>query len=119
MAGLQHALEKTRRNAVHGPDFKSLPSPTDEQPALENYRDPKLMDLADKTPVDLNAEGKLAQPLKPNTVRISDNYISLFRQIFAVARDRKPTFAWSAEGTVASLELAVRYVHVGSVDDMG
>jgi hypothetical protein len=119
MAGLQHALEKAWRNAVHDPDFKSLPSRTGEQPALENYHAPKLMDLAEKTLVDLKAEGKLAQPLKPNTVRIDDDFISLFRQIFAITRDRQPTLVWSAEGTVVALELVVRRVHVGNADDMG
>ena len=67
MAGLQHALENVRRNAVHDPDFKSLPSPTGKQPALEHVHDHKVMEQADKTLVDLSAEGKLAQPLTPNT----------------------------------------------------
>ncbi len=53
ISGLRRALEKARRNAVHDPDFISLPSPTDEKPKLENYHDPKMMELADETLVDL------------------------------------------------------------------
>jgi hypothetical protein len=119
MAGLQHALENVRRNAVHDPDFKSLPSPTGKQQALKKYHDRKIMELADKTLVDPSAEGKLAQPLKPNAVRINDNFLSVFRQIIGGARDRKLTLVRSATGTVVAPELAVRRIHVGNTDDIG
>jgi hypothetical protein len=119
MAGLQHALEKTRHSAVHEPNFKSLPSPTNEQPALESHHNPQVMELADKTLVDRTAAGKLAQPLKPNTVRIDDNCTSPFRQITGVTRDQKPTLVWSATGTVVAPGLAVRRVHVENADAMG
>jgi PmbA protein len=56
LAGVRLALEKARRNAVHDPDFKSLPSPSAEQPTLDQYHDPKVMDLADETLVDLGWE---------------------------------------------------------------
>jgi hypothetical protein len=119
MAGLQHALENARRNAVHDPNFKSLPSPTGEQPALENHHDPHVIELADTMLVDLIAEGKLAQPLKPNTVRSNDNCISLFWPIIGVTRGKKPTPVWSAEGTVVASELTVRRAHVENADEMG
>ncbi|MBI3328213.1 MAG: TldD/PmbA family protein [Nitrospinae bacterium] len=53
---LRRALEKARRDAVHDPDFISFPSPTGEQPRLENYHDPKVMELSDETLVDLGWE---------------------------------------------------------------
>jgi PmbA protein len=60
-------------------------------------------------------DGKLAQPLKPNTVRINENFIHLFQQIIGVSRDKKPTLVWSAEETVVAPELAVRRVHVENI----
>jgi predicted Zn-dependent protease len=65
-------------------------------------------------------DGQLGQPLKPNTVRISDNFIPLFQQIIGITRDKKPTLVWSAEETVVAPELAMRWVHVENIaDDMG
>jgi PmbA protein len=60
-------------------------------------------------------DGKLAQPLKPNTVRLNDNFIHLFQQIIGVSRDKKPTLVWSAEETVVAPELAVSRVHVENI----
>lgn len=94
MAGLQQVLLNARRNAVHNPNFKPLPSSTGEHSALEDSRDADVVELADKMLVDFSAEGKLAQPLKPSTARINDdfidNFISLFRQIIGVTSDKKP-----------------------------
>ena len=62
-------------------------------------------------------DGKLAQPLKPHTVRINDNFISLFQQIIGITRDKKPTLVWSAEETVVAAELAVRHIHIEDIAD--
>jgi hypothetical protein len=157
IVGLPYAIEKSRRNAVHDADFKSLPSPTEEQPPLERYHDPELMESAGGTPVDLGwqvlpgalvtcratgplrythsidglgsgnftcttlgdfyliADGKLDQPLKLNTMRIDDDFISLFQQIIPVTRDKKPTLLWSAEETVVAPERPVRRVQVENI----
>ncbi len=65
-------------------------------------------------------DGQLGQPLKPNTVRINDNFIPLFQQIIGITHDKKPTLVWSAEETVVAPELAMRWVHVENIaDDMG
>jgi predicted Zn-dependent protease len=60
-------------------------------------------------------DGKLAQSLEPNTVRINDNFIPLFQQIIRVSRDKKPTLVSSAEETVVAPELAVRWMHVENI----
>jgi PmbA protein len=62
-------------------------------------------------------DGKLGQPLKPNTVRTNDNFIPLFQQIIGVTGDKKPALVWSAEETVVAPELAVRRVHVENIAD--
>jgi PmbA protein len=59
--------------------------------------------------------GKLAQPLKPETIRINDNFINLFQQIVGVSRGKKPTLVWSAEEAVVAPELAVQRVHVENI----
>jgi predicted Zn-dependent protease len=60
-------------------------------------------------------DGKLGQPLKPNTIRINDNFIQLFQNIIGITRDKKPTLVWSAEETVVAPELAVRQLHVENI----
>jgi predicted Zn-dependent protease len=65
----------------------------------------------------LIADGKLARPLKPNTVRINDHFLMLFQQIIGVTRDEKPALVWSAEETVVAPELAGRRVHVENIAD--
>ena len=64
--------------------------------------------------------GKLGQPLKPNSIRINDNFIQLFQNVIGVTRDKKPTLVWSAEETVIAPELAVRQLHVENIaESMG
>ncbi len=57
----------------------------------------------------------MGQPLKPNTIRINDNFIQLFQNIIGITRDKKPTLVWSAEETVVAPELAVRQLHVENI----
>jgi predicted Zn-dependent protease len=65
----------------------------------------------------LIGNGRMGQPLKPNTVRINDNFISLFQQLIGVTHGKKPTLVWSAEETVVAPELAVRRLHVENIAD--
>ncbi len=53
LEGISKALEKAKRGAVKDPDFKSIPSPTYEQPKLSSYHDKKVMDLEDEEMVSL------------------------------------------------------------------
>jgi predicted Zn-dependent protease len=50
--GVERALGKARRAAVHDPEFVSLPRPGSERPTLRNYHDPALMTLDDRALVD-------------------------------------------------------------------
>ncbi|MBI3328043.1 MAG: TldD/PmbA family protein [Nitrospinae bacterium] len=59
--------------------------------------------------------GSLGQPLKPNTVRINDNFIHLFQRIIGITREKKSTLVWAAEETVVAPELAVQGVHVENI----
>jgi len=59
--------------------------------------------------------GRLGQPLKPNTVRINDNFIRLFQDITGITREKKSTLVWAAEEIVVAPELAVPQVHVENI----
>jgi PmbA protein len=47
LEGVKRALEKARKGAVHDPEFRSLPHPTEESRSLADYHDPKLLAVGD------------------------------------------------------------------------
>jgi hypothetical protein len=47
LEGIQAALEKARRGAVHDPEFTTLPTPSAEKRTLTKYHDAKTMDMKD------------------------------------------------------------------------
>jgi PmbA protein len=51
-AGVERALAKARKAAVADPEFVSLPAPAAIARSLENYHDPRLMDLDDASLVE-------------------------------------------------------------------
>ena len=52
LAGVERALAKARKAAVADPEFVSLPAPAAVARSLENYHDPRLMDLDDASLVE-------------------------------------------------------------------
>ncbi len=52
LRGVERALTKARRAAVHDPEFVSLPKPTGERPTLGAHHDPALMTLDDRALVE-------------------------------------------------------------------
>lgn len=59
--------------------------------------------------------GRLASPLKPNTVRINDNILKLLNAIVGVGRERVGTFAWAADEIVYAPEIAVEGVRITEI----
>lgn len=51
--------------------------------------------------------GKLSSPLKPNAVRVNDNFLRLLRNIIGVGMEKRPTLVWGAEEVVVASEIAV------------
>jgi len=45
--GVERALDKARRGAVHDPEFVSLPKPGQESRTLRDYHDPQLLGIGD------------------------------------------------------------------------
>ncbi|MEX2145473.1 MAG: metallopeptidase TldD-related protein [Candidatus Rokuibacteriota bacterium] len=60
-------------------------------------------------------DGRLAEPLKPNTLRINDNIATFLNNVIGVTRDVKGTIVWAADEVVYAPEIAVRGVHVDEV----
>lgn len=59
--------------------------------------------------------GRLASPLKPNTVRINDNILTILNAIVGVGRERVGTFAWAADEIVYTPEIAVEGVRITEI----
>ena len=55
--------------------------------------------------------GKLGEPLKPNTVRISDNFVKLLQNITGISKEKKSTITWGSEEVVIAPELAVKGIN--------
>jgi predicted Zn-dependent protease len=60
-------------------------------------------------------DGRLAEPLRPNTVRIDDNLGRLLEAITGIAQDAKGTIVWAADEVAYAPEIAVRGVPVGTI----
>lgn len=59
--------------------------------------------------------GKLEEPLKPNTVRISDNFLKLIQNITAISKEKKSTLTWGSEEVVIAPEIAVKGIDLENV----
>lgn len=60
-------------------------------------------------------DGRLAQPLKPNTVRINDNILRLLGSVLGVADNPKPTLVWAADEVVYAPDIAVAGVRLEEI----
>jgi predicted Zn-dependent protease len=63
-------------------------------------------------------DGKIASPLKPNTVRITDNFVKLLRDVIGISKDKKPTQLWDAEEVIYAPEIAVKGIRLESIADL-
>ncbi|MGH7800232.1 MAG: TldD/PmbA family protein [Thermodesulfobacteriota bacterium] len=59
--------------------------------------------------------GKLGEPLKPNTVRISDNFVKLLQNIKGISKEKKSTLTWGSEEVVIAPEIAVKEINLENV----
>ena len=60
-------------------------------------------------------DGRLARPLKANTIRISDNIARLLQHIIGITKEVKGTVVWAADEVVYAPEVAVTGVHVDEI----
>jgi len=62
-------------------------------------------------------DGKIAAPLKPNSVRIADNIHHLLNQIVGITGEQKPVILWGAPEVVYSPEIAVQDISLYAIGE--
>jgi PmbA protein len=60
-------------------------------------------------------DGRIAAPLKPNTVRINDNIHNILSNITGIGKETKGTLVWAADEVVYTPEIAVRGVKIDDI----
>jgi hypothetical protein len=60
-------------------------------------------------------DGRLAAPLKANTVRLNDNITRVLASIVGATKDAKGTVVWAADEVVYAPEIAVTGVHIDAI----
>ena len=60
-------------------------------------------------------DGRIAAPLKPNTIRINDNVATFLNNVVGVTRDARGTIVWAADEVVYAPEVAVSGVRVDAI----
>jgi len=59
--------------------------------------------------------GRIAAPIRPNTIRINDNIATFLNNVVGVTKDAKATIVWAADEVVYAPEIAVSGVRVDSI----
>jgi len=59
--------------------------------------------------------GRLAEPIKANAIRLNDNIHNVLAGIIGVGRERRPTLVWAADEIVYAPEIAVEKVRVQEI----
>ncbi|MBI1886543.1 MAG: hypothetical protein HYS09_09580 [Chloroflexi bacterium] len=60
-------------------------------------------------------DGKFAEPVKANTVRINDSVHNVLNGVLGVTREGKPTLVWAADEIVYAPEIAVEKVRLQAI----
>jgi len=60
-------------------------------------------------------DGRIASPLKANSVRINDNITRLLTHIAGITKDQRGTLVWGVDEVVYTPEIAVTGVHVDAI----
>jgi PmbA protein len=60
-------------------------------------------------------DGRIAEPIKPNTIRINDNIATFLNNVVAVTKDVKGTIVWATDQATYAPEIAVSDVHVDEI----
>jgi PmbA protein len=60
-------------------------------------------------------DGKLAEPVKANTLRINENILNVLDNVTGVTKDGNPVIVWAADEIVYAPEIAVKNVHLDAI----
>lgn len=62
-------------------------------------------------------DGKLAEPIKANTLRINENIHRFLNGVIGVAQNGKPTLVWAADEIVYAPDIAVENVRIDAIGE--
>ena len=62
-------------------------------------------------------DGKLAEPLKPNTLRMNDNIMQVINNILGIGAERVGTVRWSSNQVTWAPEVAVADFHLEEIGE--
>ena len=62
-------------------------------------------------------DGKLAEPIRPNTLRINENVHNVLNGVIGVSKEGKPVLVWAADEIVYAPEIAVDKVHLDAIGE--
>lgn len=60
-------------------------------------------------------DGKIASPLKPNTIRINTNIKHIFNNIIGISKEKRSTLVWGSGEVVIAPEIAVSNVQLDNI----
>lgn len=60
-------------------------------------------------------DGKLAEAIRPNTLRLNDNILNVLQGVIGVSKQSKPTLVWAADEITYAPEVAVEKIHVDAI----
>jgi predicted Zn-dependent protease len=60
-------------------------------------------------------DGRIAEPIKPNTIRINDNIATVLNSVIGVTKDVKGTIVWATDQATYAPEIAVSDVHIDAI----
>ena len=60
-------------------------------------------------------DGKIASPLKPNTIRINTNIKHILNNIIGITKKKRSTLVWGSREVVIAPEIAVSDVHLDNI----
>ncbi len=60
-------------------------------------------------------DGKICEPLKPNTIRINTNIKKVLNNIIGITEEKRPTLVWGSEEVVIAPEIAVSNVQLDNI----
>ncbi|ODS32104.1 MAG: putative protease [Candidatus Scalindua rubra] len=60
-------------------------------------------------------DGKICNPLKPNTIRINTNIKKILNNIIGITKEKNSTLVWGSEETVIAPEIAVSNVQLDNI----
>jgi PmbA protein len=60
-------------------------------------------------------DGRLAEPIRANSIRLNDSIHNVLRGVIGVGRERRPTLVWAADEIVYAPDVAVAKVRAEEI----